>query len=253
MQYTPSTHEYQLGSVELWEWEKENDLGQRTVFFGDERLQTVYQTGAYDPFVAANFVNDYALALGVYTRVLDPSDSINTDAIKDDLLVKHIVHRSYIEKIINDVPSENKKFDNLNIVTNVKATLKDPTEPTIKMQESNNILSYLVDSNNDIINVQPGDEALDIGMYFESIDFDTDVNPGGSINLSTINRPGYPTLTEFADTLHKYREGMLRVPLRNRVLTQRTVGTYLRVRVAARTTEKFNIFAIMAKYRKSYN
>ena len=33
----------------------------------------------------------------------------------------------------------------------------------------------------------------------------------------------------------------------------RITGTYLRVRVSARTTEKFNIFAILAKYRKSYN
>ena len=43
------------------------------------------------------------------------------------------------------------------------------------------------------------------------------------------------------------------MPLRNKNITTRAVGTYLKARFSARTTEKFNIFAIIAKYRKSYN
>ena len=39
----------------------------------------------------------------------------------------------------------------------------------------------------------------------------------------------------------------------NNISNARVTGTYMRVKLSARTTEKFNIFAIMAKYRKSYN
>ena len=71
--------------------------------------------------------------------------------------------------------------------------------------------------------------------------------------MTTIDKPGYPSVTEFHDTLHEHREGILRMPLRYKQGGARLTGTYLRVKLTARTTEKINIFAITAKYRKSYN
>ena len=95
-------------------------------------------------------------------------------------------------------------------------------------------------------------------MYFETLEFVTDFVQSGSIDIATNDKPAYPTNTDFTDVLHKYREGVLRIPLRYSNVGEgesnpRITGTYLRVRVSARTTEKFNIFAILAKYRKSYN
>ena len=52
----------------------------------------------------------------------------------------------------------------------------------------------------------------------------------------------------------KYREGILRFPLRkNNSLQGRMRGTWLKMRLRLWSTDKFNIFAILAKYRKSYN
>ena len=49
----------------------------------------------------------------------------------------------------------------------------------------------------------------------------------------------------------KYIDGTLRLPLRTEKSTKRTRGTYAKIKYTARTTEKFNIFAILAKYRKT--
>ena len=87
----------------------------------------------------------------------------------------------------------------------------------------------------------------------ENLSFETDYNTVETIDIATNNKPFYPSQLSFDDALHKYREGILRIPLRNNVINRRAIGTYLRARLTARTTEKFNIFAIMAKYRKSYN
>ncbi len=51
---------------------------------------------------------------------------------------------------------------------------------------------------------------------------------------------------------HKYSDGTLKVPLRTERSTRRTRGTYSKIKYRAKTTEKFNIFAILAKYRKTY-
>jgi hypothetical protein len=50
----------------------------------------------------------------------------------------------------------------------------------------------------------------------------------------------------------KYIDGVLRLPLRTEKSTRRTRGTYAKIKYSAKTTEKFNIFAILAKYRKTY-
>jgi len=52
------------------------------------------------------------------------------------------------------------------------------------------------------------------------------------------------------NTAAKYKEGILRFPLR--VTGPRQRGTYINIKYSTNSTEKFNIFAILAKYRKSY-
>ena len=114
-------------------------------------------------------------------------------------------------------------------------------------------MAYSLDDANNSTVIRRRIENTDAGMYFEDLHFESDSFPRTRIDIRTTNMPGYPSATLFENTLHKYREGVLRIPLRNQESTQRVVGTYLSANLSARTTEKFNIFAIMAKYRKSYN
>ena len=51
---------------------------------------------------------------------------------------------------------------------------------------------------------------------------------------------------------HKYSDGILKMPLRTEKSERRARGTYAKIKYSAKTTEKFNIFAILAKYRKTY-
>jgi hypothetical protein len=50
----------------------------------------------------------------------------------------------------------------------------------------------------------------------------------------------------------KYIDGVLKAPLRTEKSKRRTRGTWAKVKYSAKTTDKFNIFAILAKYRKTY-
>ena len=51
---------------------------------------------------------------------------------------------------------------------------------------------------------------------------------------------------------HKYSDGTLKVPLRTDKSERRTRGTWSKIKYSAKTTDKFNIFAILAKYRKIF-
>tara|TARA_R100000458_G_scaffold26576_2_gene24098 strand:- start:197 stop:5785 length:5589 start_codon:yes stop_codon:yes gene_type:complete len=54
--------------------------------------------------------------------------------------------------------------------------------------------------------------------------------------------------------IFRYREGQLRFPLRTESSNVgRLRGGWAKIKFTANTTQKFNIFAILAKYRKSYN
>ena len=249
--YSYSTHELVDGNVELWEWN--NKETEKNVFFSDEFLHAYNSNGGADAETTIDLPNKYPLVLEVKTStgtlegvtsigkelklIGSPEESgditfynsfgteygsyntntgvvtiTNTSTINHGDLLKSvvsdgtlkIVHESYVEKVINDQPQDNKKYDNINIIASVGDVHKDFSE-------------------------------------------------GQKLDISTIDKPGYPSVTEFTDTLHKYREGILRMPLRYKQGGARLTGTYLRVKLTARTTEKINIFAITAKYRKSYN
>ena len=83
--------------------------------------------------------------------------------------------------------------------------------------------------------------STDIGRYVEKIEFVTDFSDIGRQNIQSSTNPFYQTETDFANTLHKYREGVLRTPLRNLfqgAKNPRLTGTYLRVKLTSRTQEK---------------
>ena len=50
----------------------------------------------------------------------------------------------------------------------------------------------------------------------------------------------------------KYIDGILKTSLRTEKSPRRTRGTWAKIKYSAQTTDKFNIFAILAKYRKTY-
>ena len=50
----------------------------------------------------------------------------------------------------------------------------------------------------------------------------------------------------------KYSDGVLKLPLRTEKSIRRTRGTWAKIKYTAKTTDKFNIFAILAKYRKIF-
>ena len=292
--YRYFSHELSRGSLELWEWNHED--AEKTTFFDDVFLHPFNNdfdqstTGSLDntidlpieyPLVfevittdgalvdddgnyngglklldlgnadgtAVEFYNASGTAYGQYNTTTEVITITNTSTVnKGDLLKSKptlgqakIVHQSYVEKIINDSPQENKKFDNLSVVMSV-----GEPNPGFKNQynEGNRLLT------------KRGFQSTDAGVYLEKLEFITDFAEGKSLDISTNDRPVYPSQTDFKDTLHKYREGILRIPLRYKLAegsNPRLSGTYLRAKLSARTTEKFNIFAIMAKYRKSYN
>lgn len=55
-----------------------------------------------------------------------------------------------------------------------------------------------------------------------------------------------------SNTKHRHRSGILKVPLRSESSGSRLKGTWAKIKYKAKTTNKFNIFAIMAKYRKTF-
>ena len=61
------------------------------------------------------------------------------------------------------------------------------------------------------------------------------------------------TWTNLTNSLSRYRDGVLRFPLRGISQVQRTRGTWLKMKFQYAGKNKFNIFAMIAKYRKSYN
>tara|TARA_R110000824_G_scaffold198270_5_gene382259 strand:- start:2480 stop:3022 length:543 start_codon:yes stop_codon:yes gene_type:complete len=50
----------------------------------------------------------------------------------------------------------------------------------------------------------------------------------------------------------KYEDGILSFPLRTNESTKRLKGTWAKIKYRVKTTDKFNIFAILAKYRETY-
>ena len=282
------SHELSRGSVQLWRWNDEDV--DKTVYFDDVFLHPADDGGSSNTFDATigyplifkvlnpnsflddngdyngglqlidlgdadgtnvEFKTDAGVVIGEYDTTTQTITIINDASLSQGTLLKSdapigeakIIHKSYVEKVINDLPQENKKFDNLNVVSTVG---------TLDREFKN-----LYGQGNKLL-TKRGIQSTDSGVYFESLEFVTDFVQSGLIDIATSDRPTYPTDTDFADVLHKYREGVLRIPLRYSNVGEgetnpRITGTYLRVRVSARTTEKFNIFAILAKYRKSYN
>ena len=50
----------------------------------------------------------------------------------------------------------------------------------------------------------------------------------------------------------KYQDGQLKFPLRSNESAKRIKGTWAKIKYRAKPTDKFNIFAILAKYRETF-
>ena len=277
--YRYGTHELSPNPLQLWKWDAADEC---TVFFRDRRLHgynsindelDIITGQGYGWLPLGEVVSEDTIIpddedeYTVYnimnqengTTFFPPSGANSLSAIQ--FYQFKIIHKSFIEKVINEAPGENKKFDTLNVVTTIKSTLNP----------SKNILSYIVgpfadvaissliatddfdplNPNDSIFTVSRQSELFNPSQFFEDLDFETENIPRTTLEIRSNTKMGYPGSLPFTDLLHKYREGILRIPLRNRTFTKRAIGTYLRARLSARTTKKFNIFAIMAKYRKS--
>tara|TARA_R100001591_G_scaffold38282_1_gene49629 strand:- start:429 stop:6293 length:5865 start_codon:yes stop_codon:yes gene_type:complete len=209
--YNYSTLELVEGGLELWEWKANDD---RAYFFGDIPITDSY--------------------------ILSSGGQPNYDFTTNTSLLDKITSRSMLEIISAEVPNENKKFDNAQIISDYDFNFIDTAAG--------------------------GEYESDMAVAI----FKTDqVGIGAALNSQTPNitylhNPSVDlTKRDFA----KYREGILRFPLRdfnNNIysikgingtapIKARMHGTFLRLKLDTKTRQKFNIFAITIKYRKSYN
>ena len=79
----------------------------------------------------------------------------------------------------------------------------------------------------------------------EQIRLDFSSDSGNEIHVDWIEIGGLST--------SRYDDGILKFPLRTEESVRRTRGTWAKIKYSAKTTDKFNIFAILAKYRELFN
>jgi hypothetical protein len=80
----------------------------------------------------------------------------------------------------------------------------------------------------------------DLSTIDGNVDFNTEISALESLPLG-------------GSANSRYREGILRFPLRTITSAGRQRGTWLKMKFNVNSSVKFNIFAMIAKYRKSYN
>ena len=224
-----------MGSLQLWKYGA-NDIP--NWFYGDRQ---------YVPnFLGTNPTDDLW-------------NQLQYDANGDDLRIIYqshkSMHSSILEMSINDFSTVNKKFDNLNVYVTSK-----------KLQTNDFGDIYHFQNRIDRDGMVLADDINQKYPLFYKSTFYTDNSKLGVYAFVT-GRGG--------DQLHKYREGVLRYPLRTNILDipdlnnlddngmplsniyefdkSRMTGTYLTVKLYSNHEEKFNIFAIGSKFRKSFN
>ena len=142
----------------------------------------------------------------------------------------------------NPIKKENGQYENINFSMNRKLDLPDPGS---SIDNDFVILEW------DMKSVEGTDGNNVYGNWNE------DIITGISIQLDDASPAG--TNVYEIDWIEigglkasKYQDGAVKIPLRTERSTRRTRGTYAKIKYRAKTTEKFNIFAILAKYRKTY-
>jgi len=216
--YVWGSHHVKEGALELWKFEGDK-----------ENKNWFYEDNLYNAQADAN------LTQGIFA---DPN--------YDTFISKRYITKSVFETVVNDAPLDNKKFDNVQIIS----TAKQGDNYSVNLLKDNDYMYGKWeddDANSGTSNV------LVQNPIFNSIEFSTDYTDKYSQDF----RKNYnDSNSEFKQTvLHKYREGSIRLPIRsvNRDATYRQTGTYLLTRLHSRSDKKFNIFAITTKYRKSFN
>ena len=148
------------------------------------------------------------------------------------------IYKTIFEVVINDAPLDSKKFDNVQIL----ATAVNNNTNYFKINK------YLYGEYTDVDDDSDTPDVLTQDPIFNFMEFETDYTAMYSLNFRK-------NIDDGETALHKYREGSIRLPIRSEDpnLKYRQIGTYLVARLHSRTDKKFNIFAITAKFRKSYN
>ena len=222
-----------MGSLQLWKYGA-NDIP--NWFYGDRH---------------------YTINPNSSNPTADPHQQLQYDANGDDLRVinqeRKSLHASILEMSINDFSTVNKKFDNLNVYV---------TSKKLQAIDLGDIYHFENRIDRDG-NVLQDDTNETLPLFYKST-FYTDNSKLGLYGFETS-----PTQH------HKYREGVLRFPLRSNIFAipdinnlddnglplsnlyefdkSRMTGTYLTVKLYSAHEEKFNIFAIGSKLRKSFN
>ena len=148
------------------------------------------------------------------------------------------IYKTIFEVAINDAPLDSKKFDNIQIL----ATANNNNSNYLKINK------YLYGEYTDTDNDPATPDVLTQDPIFNFIEFETDYTDLYNLDFRK-------NVDDGEKALHKYREGSIRLPIRSEdpALKYRQIGTYLVARLHSRTDKKFNIFAITAKFRKSFN
>tara|TARA_R110000796_G_scaffold72775_3_gene164124 strand:- start:3286 stop:9060 length:5775 start_codon:yes stop_codon:yes gene_type:complete len=182
------------------------------------------------------------------TGINNPSEELQYDANGNDLREinssSKIIQTSILDFAINDFSTVNKKFDNLKIYV---------TSKKLETVDLGNVYHY--QNRVSVDGIVEQDDSSSFGSLFYKATFTTDNSKLGVYAFET--RTG---------NNHKYREGILRFPLRTNIpdITNSTdtlyefeksrmTGTFLTTKLYSAMEEKFNIFAISSKFRKSYN
>lgn len=156
----------------------------------------------------------------------------------EDIPGNRNIYKTVFEVVINDAPLDSKKFDNIQII----ATAQNNNTNYFKINK------YLYGEYTDTDSDPATPDELTQNPIFNFMQFKTDYTEQYSLDFRK-------NVDDGEKALHKYREGSIRLPIRSEdpALKYRQIGTYLVATLHSRTDKKFNIFAITAKFRKSFN
>jgi len=154
------------------------------------------------------------------------------------------VHGFNIESVINELPHISKIFDNMGVVMTmdnwelVNTTDNNLSKQGFEMVGLSDVQGY--------------------STTFDEIIMSTELSDFANIGTHTIFNSVSPTIM---DNRVVYREGVLHFPTRAEFVSTegtssalgRLRGTYMKIKFKSNdTTNKFNIFALRPKYRKSH-
>ena len=164
-------------------------------------------------------------------------DLINLDGKYNYLI------RAKIKKLSGSTWEGNAYWSGYNILDKENGNyirLGESGSRRVNISEPSGILSDHVIAEWDMRGSSQWEESI-----IERIRLDFCSNSGSEIRVQWIEIGGL--------SASRYDDGILKFPLRTEESIRRTRGTWAKIKYSAKTTDKFNIFAILAKYRELFN